>query len=236
MKHKILYVEDEPFLAKVVSETLEHQGFDVLLIADGAKVMAHFGEYAPDICVLDVMLPNIDGFALGKIIKIRKPELPLIFLTARSFTEDVLTGFEVGGTDYIRKPFSVEELIARIHNQLRLKSPVKESIAEPSGHIDLGKYSFFPERLELESPTETIKLSYREMQVLTLLTANINQTTDRRELLLAVWGDDSFFNSRTLDVYIRKLRTYLIQDKAIEIITLKGKGYVFHVKQDAVQT
>ncbi len=229
MKHKILYVEDEPFLSKVVKETLEHQGFEVQLVKDGALVVQAFDRFEPDICLLDVMLPNIDGFALGRIIKVRKPEIPIIYLTAKSFTEDVLTGFEVGATDYIRKPFSMEELIVRIHNQLRMRihNVVPQPIA--AQQIPLGDYTFFPDRLELKSGQETIKLSYRETQVLSLLATNLNQPTDRRELLLAVWGDDSFFNSRTLDVYIRKLRTYLQQDKRIEIITLKGKGYVFRV-------
>jgi two-component system, OmpR family, response regulator VicR len=228
MKHKILYVEDEPFLSKVVKETLEHQGFEVQLVKDGALVVQAFDRFEPDICVLDVMLPNIDGFALGRIIKVRRPEIPIIFLTAKSFTEDVLTGFEVGATDYVRKPFSIEELIVRIQNQLRLRmnTPVQPAVAQP---IQLGSYIFSPDRLELKYGEEHIKLSYRETQVLSLLTTNLNQPTDRKELLLAVWGDDSFFNSRTLDVYIRKLRTYLQNDPKIEIITLKGKGYVFHV-------
>ncbi|MES2556657.1 MAG: response regulator transcription factor [Bacteroidota bacterium] len=229
MKHKILYVEDEPFLSKVVKETLEHQGFDVQLVKDGALVVQAFDRFGPDICLLDVMLPNIDGFALGRIIKVRKPEIPIIYLTAKSFTEDVLTGFEVGATDYIRKPFSIEELIARIQNQLRLR--INSIPAQPAAaqQLSLGKYTFFPDRLELRFNDENIKLSYRETQVLSMLAGNLNQQTDRKALLLAVWGDDSFFNSRTLDVYIRKLRTYLQQDSMIEIITLKGKGYVFHV-------
>ena len=141
----------------------------------------------------------------------------------------MLTGFEVGATDYIRKPFSIEELIVRIQNQLRLRINSIPAQTASIQEFSLGKYTFFPDRLELKSGYETIKLSYRETQVLSMLTGNLNQQTDRKALLLAVWGDDSFFNSRTLDVYIRKLRTYLQQDSTIEIITLKGKGYVFHV-------
>lgn len=229
MKHKILYVEDEPFLSKVVKETLEHQGFEVHLVKDGALVIQAFDRFEPDICLLDVMLPNIDGFALGRIIKARKPEIPIIYLTAKSFTEDVLTGFEVGATDYVRKPFSIEELIVRIQNQLRLRINGVPAQTTAAQHISLGEYTFFPDRLELKFGDENTKLSYRETQVLSLLVANLNQQTDRKALLLAVWGDDSFFNSRTLDVYIRKLRMYLQNDPKIEIITLKGKGYVFHV-------
>ena len=199
------------------------------MVKDGALVVQAFDRFEPDICVLDVMLPNIDGFALGRIINARKPEIPIIYLTAKSFTEDVLKGFDAGATDYIRKPFSMEELIVRIHNQLRLR--INSIPAQPAAaqHLSLGAYTFSPDRLELKFGQETIKLSYRETQVLSMLAENLNQQTDRKALLLTVWGDDSFFNSRTLDVYIRKLRTYLQQDSRIEIITLKGKGYVFHV-------
>lgn len=231
METKILYVEDEPFLAKVVKETLEHQGFSVQLVQDGAEVIHAFDRYQPDVCVLDVMLPNMDGFSLGRIIKARQPEVPVIYLTAKSFTEDVLTGFETGASDYIRKPFSIEELIARIHNQLRMREGMRHVSVAPNTGLELGSFTFFPDKLELSHESGTIKLSYRETQVLSLLAQNVNQTTDRKALLLAVWGDDSFFNSRTLDVYVRKLRTYFEKDPSIEIITLKGKGYVFHVNQ-----
>lgn len=229
MKTKILYVEDEPFLAKVVKDTLEHQGFEVLLISDGNKAIQGYDQFQPDLCLLDVMLPNIDGFALGRIIKARKPETPIIFLTAKSFTEDVLTGFEIGATDYVRKPFSIEELIARINNQLRIKT-IKPTTVDSTAEIQLGVFTFAPDRLELKSQDKTAKLSYRETQILSLLVQNKNQTTDRKELLLEVWGDDSYFNSRTLDVYIRKLRMYVASDQTIEIITLKGKGYVFSIR------
>jgi DNA-binding response OmpR family regulator len=227
MKPKLLYVEDEPFLAKVVKETLEHLDFDVVLVSDGAKVVRAFEQFKPDICILDVMLPHIDGFALGRILKSKQPDLPLIFLTAKSFTEDVVMGFEAGGTDYIRKPFSMEELIARINNQLRLKQTGLSKNEDPK-ELPIGSFCFSPERMELRGPKETTQLSHRETQVLSLLVANRNKTTDRKELLLTVWGDDSFFNSRTLDVYIRKLRTYFSADPSIAIITLKGKGYLFN--------
>jgi DNA-binding response OmpR family regulator len=171
----------------------------------------------------------MDGFSLGRIIKARKPAVPVIYLTAKSFTEDVLTGFEAGASDYIRKPFSIEELIARIHNQLRMRDGLRSVTSSNNPGIALGCFLFFPEKLELVNDSVTVKLSYRETQVLSLLAQNVNQATDRKALLLAVWGDDSCFNSRTLDVYVRKLRTYFEKDSSIEIITLKGKGYVFHI-------
>lgn len=229
MKQKILYIEDEPFLGKIVKETLEHRGFEVLLVNDGAKVLQSFKSFTPDVCVLDVMLPNIEGFTLGKNIRNIYPRLPVIFLTAKTQTEDLLKGFESGGTDYIKKPFSMEELIVRINNQLQLLN-VKINLAETKQEeIKLGKFSFYPGKYELHFGGKVTKLSHRESQVLSMLAAHRNQSVDRKNLLMSVWGDDSIFNSRTLDVYIRKLRDYFSKEKGIEIVTLKGKGYHFVV-------
>ena len=227
---KVLYVEDEPFLGKIVSESLESKGFEVKHIADGGKVMEAFTIFTPDICVLDVMLPNVDGFTLGTNIKQDYPQLPIIYLTAKTQTEDLEKGFHSGGTDYLKKPFSVEELTMRINNQMRLFKGGAQVNATGDEEITIGKYQFIPNRLELSMGGEVAKLSHRESQVISFLANNQNRTIDRKELLLAVWGDDSFFNSRNLDVYIRKLRKYLENDPAIQIITLKGKGYHFVVE------
>lgn len=228
MKIKIMYIEDEPALGKIVKETLEKKGFEVHWETDGAKVMGRLYSYIPDIFVLDIMLPNIDGYSLCRNIKKLHPAIPVIFLTAKVETADLVKGFEAGGTDYIRKPFSIEELIVRINNQMQMKGNFvrKEELAE---EIPLGRYQFYPKRFELHSPSKIIKLSNRDMEVLSLLAANLNRITERRMLLLSVWGDDSFFNSRNLDVYIRKLRSYFQEDESIEIQTLKGKGYLFLV-------
>jgi len=157
--------------------------------------------------------------------------MPEIFLTAKSQTQDILKGFSSGGTDYMKKPFSMEELIARINNQLHLTNVSAELMAvKQEEEIKLGRYCFSPGKYELQFEKKVVKLSHRESQVLSLFASHQNQTIDRQKLLLAVWGDDSFFNSRTLDVYIRKLREYLSHDPSIEIITLKGKGYHFVVK------
>lgn len=228
MKTKVLYIEDEPFLGRIVNETLQQQGYDVRLVGDGALVIRALNEFNPDICLLDIMLPNIDGYTLCREIRSLRTTLPVIFLTARVETSDLVKGFESGGTDYIKKPFSMEELIARINNQLKLVAGIGSS-----GHEEvkvLGNYRFSGARYELVSPTTTHKLSAREMEVLTILTGTTNKVVQRRELLLKVWGDDSFFNSRTLDVYIRRLRSLFSEDPAIELVTLKGKGYLFLVK------
>jgi DNA-binding response OmpR family regulator len=221
LKTKILYIEDEPFLGKIVKETLDNQGFEVLWETDGARVMNHFNGFSPDICVLDIMLPHIDGYTLCQQIRSKYPNLPIIFLTAKVETADLVKGFESGGTDYIRKPFSIEELIVRINNQ--------QHSNKLSDEIQIGKYHFYPGRYELTSPSGVIKLSQRDMQVLAILVSYRNQVIDRKQLLLTVWGDDSFFNSRNLDVYIRKLREYFKEDTSILIQTLKGKGYLFLV-------
>jgi len=229
MKQRLLYIEDEPFLGKIVKETLESQGFEVVWKTDGARVIDSFRSFSPDLCILDIMLPNVDGYTLCRQIKTRFPNLPIIFLTARVETADLVKGFEAGGTDYIRKPFSIEELIVRINNQLQLMAGKIVTPIDSAEEIILGKYRFIPGRSELHTPAEVIKLSLRDMQVLAMLASHKNQIVDRKNLLMSVWGDDSFFNSRTLDVYIRKLRNYFTMDSSIEIITMKGKGYLFLV-------
>ncbi len=230
MSTKILYVEDELFLGKIVKETLEDQRFEVIWETDGAKVMNRLNNFSPDICVLDIMLPNIDGYSLCRQIRGLHQNMPIIFLTAKTETADLVKGFEAGGTDYMRKPFSIEELIIRVKNQLNLKNS-NGTLPAPDDHeIKIGAYTFHPSRYELHAPSGMIKISQRDQQVLSMLCANINRVTDRRELLLSVWGDDSFFNSRNLDVYIRKIRTYLSEDSQIEIQTIKGKGYLFIVQ------
>jgi len=228
MNPKILYVEDEPFLSRIVTETLQQQNFTVHHEADGSKVIDVLNRFQPDICVLDIMLPGVDGYTLCRQIRVRMPLLPVIFLTARTEISDLVKGFAAGGTDYIRKPFSMEELIIRIKNQIELTSK-RNGNQMVSEEVVLGNYRLVPSRYELISTTKVIKLSQRDMEVLSFLASNQNHVTDRRELLLSVWGDDSFFNSRTLDVYIRKIRKYLSEDSGIELITLKGKGYLFVV-------
>lgn len=226
MNPKVLYIEDEPFLGRIVKETLETNGFRMQLVADGALVMDELEKFLPDICVLDIMLPNIDGYSLCQKIKSLHPALPVIFLTARAETPDLVKGFEVGGTDYIKKPFSMEELIVRINNQLAIMAVEKNMHSQ----LQVGSYKISFVRYELISPSTTYKLSAREMEILSLLSSGINKVVTRKDLLMKIWGDDSFFNSRTLDVYIRKLRTLFSEDPSIELVTLKGKGYLFLVK------
>lgn len=223
-KTKVLYVEDELFLAKIVSETLQGRGYDVISESDGGKAVSHFIKERPDICVLDIMLPNKDGFAIADEIRDRDAHVPIIFLSAKSQTSDVVNGFKTGANDYIRKPFSIEELIVRIENVLKHKNTI---VTEGTEEVKIGEYIFNTKRQTLNHPKEQRKLSYRESELLKLLYENRDKIVERSEILTLLWGSDSFFNSRNLDVYITKLRGYLKFDPSIEIITIKGIGYRF---------
>ena len=228
---KILYVEDEVYLGKIVKESLESRGFTVRMETEGLAALPAFREFRPDICVLDVMLPKKDGFAIGKDIRDMDERIPIIYLTAKNQPEDVLKGFRSGGNDYIRKPFSLEELIVRIRNLMQLtQGRAPSANSHSSGdEVHLGRYTFHLLRYELRLGEKVQKLSHREAELLRILSEHRNQTVQRTDILKRVWGDDSFFNSRNLDVYIKKLRDYLKEDESVEIITLKGVGYHFAV-------
>jgi DNA-binding response OmpR family regulator len=224
-KTKILYVEDETFLGKIVKESLESRGYEVVMESDGNKVLTLFRQSNPAVCVLDVMLPNKDGFTIADEIRELDQAVPIIFLTAKTQTDDVVRGFTLGGNDYIRKPFSMEELIVRIQNVLRGNGEAPKKIATDS--IQMGKYHFQLNRQVLSAGSDERKLSFRESELLKLLYENRDRIIDRKDILNLLWGNDSFFNSRNLDVYITKLRSYLKEDHTLEIITIKGVGYRF---------
>jgi DNA-binding response OmpR family regulator len=227
MKTRILYVEDEPFLGRIVKESLESRDYEVVMVDHGSSASAAFTKTQPHICVLDVMLPGKDGYTIAREIRQVNPAMPIIFVTAKTQTEDLIKGFESGGNDYIRKPFSMEELIVRINNLLQLSNHHKDE--KQPDIILLGKYEFNVLRYELKIKESVRKLSHREANLLAMLSENKNGTTNRKDILMRLWGDDSFFNSRNLDVYITKLRDYLKDDPSIEIITIKGVGYHFAI-------
>lgn len=231
-KTKIFYVEDELFLSKIIKESLESRGYEVCLVRDGRFAEAEFIAFQPDICLLDIMLPNKDGFEIGTMIKAENPALPIIYLTAKDQTTDVLKGFKIGANDYIRKPCSIEELIVRIENLLALTQQKKAQDSKPSYQMAIGSFTFFTHKYTMEDVHgKSIKLSHKEVELLKLFANNINKTINRQEILDTVWGDDSFFNSRNLDVYITKLRGYFKIDPKIKIITLRGVGYHFLVEE-----
>ncbi len=225
MSVTVLYAEDEVFLGKIVKESLESRGFSVYMETDGAKVFDLFKKIGPDVCVLDIMLPNKDGFEIAREIRAANEQVPVLFLTAKTQTEDVVKGFMLGGNDYIRKPFSMEELIVRIENLLRKKDGRPVSFAEDA--IQMGKFQFLSNRQLLVKDSAEKRLSYRETALLKILYENRDGITDRKSILQQIWGNDSFFNSRNLDVYINKIRGYLKEDEKLEIVTIKGIGYRF---------
>jgi DNA-binding response OmpR family regulator len=235
---KVLYAEDEIFLGKIVKETLESRGFEVIMVTSGAAVMPAYQSARPDICVLDIMMPDRNGFEVAEGIRAVDGEVPIIFLTAKTQTEDLVRGFRTGANDYIRKPFSMEELIVRIENTLRLRrgpggagwmdgttgSGAGGGVSEV---IAIGNYVFHPYRQVLVGDGEERKLSYRENELLRQLWLGRERVIAREDILQAIWGNDSFLNSRNLDVYVTKLRGYLRGDERVEILTIKGIGYRF---------
>lgn len=228
--YKILYIEDEAFLAKIVKESLERLGHSVCHLPDGRNINQTYRDFKPDLCVLDIMLPHKNGYELARELRVIDKHIPIIFLTAKSQTEDLVSGFEAGGNDYIRKPFSIEELQVRIQSLIEITSGNK-SASSTRESIQLGKYYTFHVKKQQLIYNETIRnLSHKESSILNILCKSINGSTDRKEILLKVWNDDSYFNSRNLDVYIRKLRSYLDNDHNLKIITLKGVGYHFSVE------
>lgn len=221
---KLLYVEDEPNLARIVCDTLSARQIEVKHISHGHLALSTFQSFKPDICVLDVMLPHVDGYTIARLIREKDHAVPIIFLTAKSLTEDVIDGFNAGGNDYLRKPFSMEELMVRIKNLLQLTNK-SISIDSNQEETTIGKYVFYSGRQELVLDGKTKRLSHRETELLSMLVDKKNDTVIRKQILDKIWGNDSQFNSRNLDVYITKLRDYLKEDEKIQIITLKGVGY-----------
>ena len=226
---KILYVEDELFLGKIVKESLESRNYEVVMEPDGNKALPLFQQYHPDVCVLDVMLPNKDGFTIAEEIRALDQSVPIIFLTAKAQTEDLVKGFQTGGNDYIRKPFSIEELIVRIENVLRSRSGEKRPTDDNKDVVKIGRFTFHLNHQVLKNNGDEKKLSFRESELLKVLYLNRDKIIDRRDILNLLWGNDNFFNSRNLDVYITKLRSYLKGDTELEILTIKGIGYRFVV-------
>jgi len=221
-KKKILYVEDELSLASMVKDTLEIGGYKVLHIEDGLGIIEIAEAFKPHIFVVDVMLPHKDGFTIGIELKDTFPNIPIIYLTAKSQVEDVLKGFDSGGNDYMKKPFSVKELIVRIENLT--KNSTYEKLAK-SSKVTLGEFEFDYTQLTLSNHKTTQQLSFKEAEILNMLCKALNQNVERKAILLKVWGDDSYYNSRNLDVYMKKIRNYLSACKRINLKTLRGVGY-----------
>lgn len=218
----LLLVEDEPFLAKVIEDSLKQKGYSVTHAADGKKGYNLFLNGTFNLLILDVMLPYTDGFTLAKQIRKVNEDIPILFLTAKTATEDLIEGYKSGGNDYLKKPFSLDELFLRVDELLKRTQKQKPLNLND---IHIGNYNFSHHKQELAYGTEIIKLSNRESELLLLLYKNKNNLTDRKMVLLSLWGDDSFFNTRTMDVFITRLRKHLKKDEQIEILNVRGMGY-----------
>lgn len=228
-KASVLLLEDDPNLGFVLREFLEHKAFDVTLKEDGEQGLKAFNNKPYDICVVDIMMPKMDGFTFTKHVRKTDQATPIIFLTAKSMKEDKIEGFKVGGDDYLTKPFSMEELEARIEAVLKRTGKGKKE--EPAKNtFAIGKYTFdYPtQKLSLKGG-EAQKLTTKEADLLRLLCLNANQVLEREIALKLVWGNDSYFTGRSMDVYITKLRKFLKDDTNIEIVNVHGTGYKLRV-------
>jgi DNA-binding response OmpR family regulator len=222
-KTKLLLAEDDENLGLLLREYLIAKGYDATLFPDGEAAYKGFMRDHYDICILDVMMPKKDGFTLAKDIRIVNQDVPIIFLTAKNMKEDVLEGFKLGADDYISKPFSMEELIMRIEAILRRTSQENLQNAQPV--FTLGRFTFDTKKQTLSEGENIIKLTTKESDLLKLLCQNANKILERNYALKSIWIDDNYFNARSMDVYITKLRKHLKDEPGVEIINVHGKGY-----------
>ncbi len=222
-KINILLAEDDINMGLILQSFLIAKGFDVILARNGIDALALFKKNsAIDMAIVDVMMPEKDGFSLAADLKSISPSLPLVFLTAKSMQDDILRGFEIGADDYITKPFSMEVLHARIIALINRSIKIQPDSDKP---ISIGKLSFDFSRQTITDGKENVKMTSKEAQLLKLLAENKNNITDRKLALDVIWGNDDYYSSRSMDVYITKLRKKLKMDKSIELINIHGQGY-----------
>lgn len=222
-KASILLVEDDMNLGFVIQDNLKMNGYDVVLSQDGKAGLKAFGEGKYDLCLLDIMMPKKDGFGVAADIRKIDRHVPIIFLTAKTMVEDKIKGFKIGADDYITKPFSAEELILRIDAVLRRSSSQNSDSSITTYQI--GLYSYDASNYTLQFQGETKKLTKKEAEILKILCENKDKVVERNLVLNLVWGDDSYFNGRSLDVFITKLRKYLKNDEAVKITNIHGVGF-----------
>lgn len=223
----ILLAEDEDVLGLLVKEALELiPQFKVEWVRDGDDAISSFSSCKPDICILDVMMPFKDGFAVAEEIRKLNKNVPILFLTARSQSSDVVKGFKSGGNDYLRKPFSIEELVVRM-GELMKRASNAEGLITGQQVFYIGHYKFFPATQILSCKEVKVQLTSREAALLKELVTHRNEVLDRKKILIQLWGDDNSCNARSMDVFIAKLRKYLIHDPSLAIINVRGYGYKF---------
>lgn len=222
-KARILLAEDDPNLGQLLKNYLIAREYETTLVTDGAQAMQVFRKEKYHLCLLDVMMPELDGFTLAKEIRALDPQIPIIFLTAKNLKEDVIEGFKSGADDYLTKPFSMEELIYRIEAILRRTSG--KQVDTSAGFYTIGKFTFDVTKQILTYNDQSRKLTTKESELLELLCRHRNEVLERNFALRSIWIDDNYFNARSMDVYITKLRKYLSRDTSVEILNIHGKGY-----------
>lgn len=227
-KQKILLAEDDENLGKLLSSFLSAKGFETTLAENGQLAIQTFNAKPFDFVILDVMMPKMDGFVVAEEIRKIDKHIPILFLTAKSMKEDKLKGFELGADDYLTKPFSMEELLARI---TAINKRINPTLEKQSDSFQLASVEFNPITRSLKIAGEERKLTTKESQLLNLLCKNQTEILDRQAALRAIWGDDNYFNGRSMDVYIAKLRKLLKEEERIEILNIHGKGFRLIVNQ-----
>ena len=223
-KPHLLFAEDEPTLAYLIQTSLMEEGFKVTYVKDGSEALKCFYDIVPDLVILDVMMPKLNGFKVAKAIRTTHRKVPIVFLTAKVQSEDVVKGFESGANDYIRKPFAMEELLIRIQ-ALLLKEGVLSKPNDVSRSFPIGAYFFDSKKQELFYRDQRRKLTSKESELLKLLCENSNRLLPKSNILLKIWKDDSFFHSRSMDVFISRLRKYLKEDPEVILMNIRGEGY-----------
>jgi DNA-binding response OmpR family regulator len=228
---RILLAEDDPNLGMLLQDYLQLKGkFEVVLCRDGEEAFRAFSKEHFDMCIFDVMMPKKDGFTLGKDIRSINPNIPIIFATAKAMIEDKSEAYNLGGDDYITKPFRIEELLLRVNALFkRAAEPVKSSSEELPSKFEIGNYQFDYSAQLIHHGDFQQKVSTKEAELLRLLCLKKNQVLTREEALLSIWHDDNYFNGRSMDVFLSKLRKYLKEDPKVEIINVHGKGYKLFV-------
>ena len=221
----ILIVEDDPNLGQILKEYLHLKGHETTLCRDGEEGFSTYQKGGFDFCVLDVMMPKKDGFSLAREIREVDKQIPIVFLTAKSMKEDTIEGLKIGADDYLTKPFSMEELLLRINAINKRVNKENTNQSAMPGKIELGKFLFSYDQSLLQGPSGDTKLTSRENELLKLFVQNLNQTLDRSYALKSIWKDDSYFNARSMDVYIAKLRKHLKADDSLQILTVHGQGF-----------
>ena len=221
---KVLLCEDDPNLGMLLREYLQAKGFETTLCINGKIGFEEFKKGGYELCILDVMMPIKDGFTLAEEIRQTDKQVPIIFLTAKSMKDDKLKGFQTGADDYVTKPFSMDELLMRMQAILRRTKPEMAS-SKPKGAVNVGGFTFDYDRQILDLNGDSQRLTTKENELLNLLISNRFDVLDRNYALNKIWGDDNYFNSRSMDVYIAKLRKYLSKDPEVELVNVHGKGF-----------